>query len=62
MSKKVFTILKKVKLIKFKTTHDGPEEHTLTAEEKEKVIVTYYITRKFGEGFRFSDERLCYQI
>ena len=51
MSKKVFTILKKVKLIKFKTTHDGPEEHILTAEEKEKVIVTHFITRKFGEGF-----------
>ena len=56
MSKKVFTILKKVKLIKFKTTHDGPEEHTLTAEEEEKVIVTHFITRKFGEGFRFSDQ------
>ena len=51
MSKKVFTILKKVKLIKFKTTHDGPEEHILTAEEEEKVIVTHFITRKFGEGF-----------
>ena len=51
MSKKVFTILKKVKLIKFKTTHDGPEEHTLTDKEEEKMIVTCYITRKFGEGF-----------
>ena len=61
MSKKVFTILK-VKLIKFKTTHDGLEEHTLTAEEEEKVIVTHFMTRKFGEGFRFSDQRLCYQI
>ena len=48
MSKKVFTILKKVKL---KTTHDGPEEHILTDKEKEKVIVTCYITRKFGGGF-----------